>query len=64
MREQANGFIKVRIKKYDEEHVNAYAHVEWVDWEQKIICVSNMNMPFMGTYGHEKMHLDDVAFVR
>ena len=64
MKEQANGFVKVRINQYPEDHVDAYAHVEWVDWNHRIVCVSNMNMPFMGTFGHEQFRMEDVEFVR
>lgn len=54
----------VRIKKYPKDHVNGYARVERQDKDAGYVIVSNMNMPFCGTLGMEKLNMDEVEFVR
>jgi len=50
----------VRILAYAEDHMNGYARVERVDIDNKIVIVSNMNMPFQGTLGLEPLGFDEV----
>ena len=41
----------VRLVKYPKDHMNAYA--AFIRYETGGIIVSNMNMPFMGTFANE-----------
>lgn len=50
----------VRILKYPVDHINGYARVERVDRHNKIVTVSNMNMPFQGTLGNEPFYFHEV----
>jgi hypothetical protein len=50
----------VRVLAYAEDSVNGYARVDRVDNERKTVMVSNMNMPFQGTFGMETFGFDEV----
>lgn len=54
----------VRIKKYKKDHPNAYARVDWTNMTAGTVTVTNMNMPFQGTFAGEVFKLDEVEFVK
>ena len=53
----------VRINKFKETHMNAYARVTSLDEVNGTVTVSNMNMPFQGTFGGEVFKITDVTFI-
>ena len=54
----------VRIKKYSKDHPNGYARVDSTDVVAGTVRVSNMNMPFQGTFAGKEFKLNEVEFVR
>jgi hypothetical protein len=54
----------VRILKYPKDHINAYARVESTDIVKGTVRVTNMNMPFMGTFVDKEFKLDEVEFIK
>ena len=53
----------VRINQYPEDHINAYARVEKIDYQAHTVRVANMNMPFQGTFSYQPFTFDEVTFV-
>ena len=47
----------VRVLAYPEDHMNAYARVEYVQKDGKVL-LANMNMPFQGTISFQHGHFD------
>ena len=52
----------VRILKYPEDHPNAYARVDRIDIAKGTVYVTNMNMPYQGTFAGKEFKLSEVKF--
>jgi len=52
-----------RIKKYPKDHPNAYARVVRVNHTKETMDVSNMNMPFQGTFAGKTFTFDEIELV-
>jgi len=53
----------VRINKFKENHCNAYARVDSTNIDEGTVKVTNMNMPFQGTFAGEVFKFHEVTFV-
>ena len=61
---QANDFVIINKFKDKPDHVNHAARIERVDLALGKVWVSNMNMPFMGTFAHQEFKLNEVTPVK
>jgi len=54
----------VRIKKFKKGHMNEFARVMDTDIVKGTVRVSNMNMPFQGSFCYKTFKLSEIEFVR
>lgn len=48
----------VRLLPYPEDSINGYGRITYID--ENTVIISNMNMPFQGTFANEEFNIEQV----